>query len=231
MADNLSNSPQYLVMAAPEAQPEVALQNVLARPQQDLQDCLSNILNFTALQITIIINDGIKTWCSDKTKLALNCFGCTYCDLRVKSLQGLAWWCTDHHLHGRNLDLASEFNGTFLVDSREEAKLDYAESKKDAIVDKPKIFDAKKWYDWSESVFNYFNAMKNSRGIPYSYVIRVDPPALTIAQMDRDQEKIYNAQLVGNMFNRDSKFVEQVLKELIVGTDAEHWAKAFREKL
>ena len=62
-------------------------------------------------------------------------------------------------------------------------------------------------------------------------MIRVDPPALTIAQMDRDQEKIYNAQLVGNMFNRDNKFVEQVLKELIVGTDAEHWAKAFREKL
>ena len=70
--------------------------------------------------------------------------------------------------------------------------------------------------------------MKNSRGIPYSYVIRVDPPALTIAQMDRDQEKIYNAQLVGNMFNRDNKFVEQVLKELIVGTDAEHWAKGKR---
>ena len=138
-------------MAAPEAQAEVALQNVLAQPQQDLQDYLSNVLNFTALQVTIIINDGFmsvddlvgwtyqefKTWCSDKTKLALNRVGCTYRDLRVKSLQGLAWWCTDRHLRGRNLDLASEFNGTVLVDSCEEAKLDYAESKKDAVVDKP----------------------------------------------------------------------------------------------
>ena len=28
------------------------------------------------------------------------------------------------------------------------------------------------------------------------------------------------------MFNRDNKFVGQVLKELIVGTDAEYWAKS-----
>ena len=167
----------------------------------------------------------IKTWCGDKTKLALNCGRCTYGHLRVKSLQRLAWWCTDCQLRRRTLDLANEFGVATLVDSHEEAKWDYEESKKDAVIDKLKAFDQKKWLNWNESVYDYFNSMNNSRGIPYSYVIRIDPPKVPVAQMDRDQEKIYNAQLVGNMFIRDSKFVEQVLKELIVGTDAEHWAK------
>jgi hypothetical protein len=92
-------------MAAPAAPAAVAVQNILAQHQQDFQNCLSNVLNFTPLQVAILVNDGfgsaddlvgwtyqeIKTWCSDKTKLALNRGGCTYGDLRVKSLQGLAW--------------------------------------------------------------------------------------------------------------------------------------------
>ena len=214
----------------------------LGQPQQDFQDCLANVLNFNARQITTLVGDGferaedlvgwtypeIKTWCADKTKLHLNRGGCTYGDLRVKSLQGLAWWCNDRQLRGRAIDLAADFDNTVLVDSREEAKLEYEEEQQEPVVDKPKAFDPKKWHDWSESVDNYFTSMKNPRGIPYSYVIRVEPPTIPLAQMDRDQEKIYNAQLVGNMFNRDNKFVDQVLKELIVGTDAEHWAKGKR---
>ena len=103
--------------------------------------------------------------------------------------------------------------------------MEYEEGQQDAVLDKPKAFEPKKWHEWSEAVYNYFTSMKNPRGIPNSYVIRPDEP---VENMDREQEKIYHAQLAGNMFNRDNKFVGQVLKELTVGTDAEHWAKSKR---
>ena len=43
--------------------------------------------------------------------------------------------------------------------------------------------------------------------------------------MDRDDFIMYNAQLTGTMFKRDSKHVYQILKELTNGTQAEDWMK------
>ena len=43
--------------------------------------------------------------------------------------------------------------------------------------------------------------------------------------IDRDDFIIYNTQLTDTIFNRDSKHVYQILKELISGTQAEDWMK------
>ena len=216
--------------------------NVAANVAAELQafrNCLTQVLNFTPNQVNTLIVDGfetasdvvgwshkeVKDWCQAKTKLAINRGGCNYGELRVRNLQGLVWWCNDRHLRGKDLDLANEFNAAALLVARDEAKLDYEESKQDAIVDKPGKFDTKKWHDWSEALENYLSSIKNIKGIPMSYVIREDPPTIPAAQMDREQEIIYNASLTDSMFKRDNKHIEQLLKELIVGTDAEHWAR------
>ena len=171
------------------------------------------MLNFTQNQVNALVGDGfetaadvigwtykeVKDWCSGKTKLPLNRGGCNYGDLRVKSLQGLVWWCNDHHLRGKEVDLANEFDEASLVMAREEAKLDYEDSQQEAVIDKPGKFDPKKWHDWAESIVNYLNSMKNIRRIPLSYVIRVEPPTIPTALMDREQEIIYNAPLTGSI--------------------------------
>ena len=43
--------------------------------------------------------------------------------------------------------------------------------------------------------------------------------------MDRDDFIMYNAQLTGTMFKRDSRHVYQILKELTNGTQTEGWMK------
>ena len=43
--------------------------------------------------------------------------------------------------------------------------------------------------------------------------------------MDRDDFIMYNTQLTGTMFKRDSRHVYQILKELTNGTQAEDWMK------
>ena len=55
MADNLLNSPKYLVMSAPVAPAPVAV--ALAQPQQVFQDCLTKVLNCTPRQVTILVDN------------------------------------------------------------------------------------------------------------------------------------------------------------------------------
>ena len=207
--------------------------------QQDFRNCLANVLGFTARQVTTLVADGYDTaddiihwnfsditkWCSAKTSLQILRGGCTYGDLRVKNLQGLAWWCTDRSLRGKQIDVATDFNAAILIDSRDEARLEHDESKVESTLKKPEIFSSEKWVDWAESVYNYFSGTKNTKGIPYSYVIRKEPCPIPAVAMSNEEEKIYHATLAGNLFNRDNRHVFQILKELTVGTEAETWTK------
>ena len=73
-------------------------------------------------------------------------------------------------------------------------------------------------------MYNYFNAMKNIRGLPFSYVIR-KTPAPSVIVIDREQEIIQNDPPQGNMFPRDTKKVLAFIKDLTVDTSAETWMK------
>ena len=216
-----------------------ALPPQLVIDRADLVNVLDNVCRLTANQRITLINDGydtarslvhwnyksIRSWCEGKSKLAVNRGGCTYGDRKIKCIQALAYWCTNAHLRGEPLDIANVFDDDALDEAIIESELDYDDSKKDAVLDKPGKFSHEKWQEWEESIYNYFASSRNARGIPYAYVIRKMPNPMDPADMERDDRIMYNAQLTGAMFKRDSKHVFQILKELTNGTQAEDWMK------
>ena len=201
-----------------------------------------DVLGFTDLQRDTLINDGystartlvhwpyddIKSWCNNKGKLALNRGGATYGDRKMKNLQALAWWCTDCHLRGLDLDIADGFDIDVMHDAVEESKLDRDELSKSSALEKPGKFSHEKWTTWEESVYNYFTSVRNPRGIPYAYVIRKDDQDHNFMDLDREQQIMFNAPLQGAMFKRNSKYVLRILKELCTDTNAETWIKGIR---
>ena len=72
---------------------------------QDFVDCLSDVLRFNQRQIDVLTDDGyekaddlaywpyddIKAWVTHKEKLKVNQGGCTFGDMKVRGLLGLAW--------------------------------------------------------------------------------------------------------------------------------------------
>ena len=205
----------------------------------DLVNVLDNVCRLNVNQRMTLINDGydtarslvhwnyksIRSWCEGKSKLAVNRGGCTFGDRKIKCIQALAYWCTNAYLQGDTLDIVNLFDDDALNEAIIESELDYDDSKKDAVLDKPGKFSHEKWQEWEESIYNYFASSRNARGIPYAYVIRKMPNPMNPADMERDDRIIYNAQLTGAMFKRDSKHVFQILKELTNGTQAEEWMK------
>ena len=124
-----------------------------------------------------------------------------------------------------SLNIINEFDDDALDEAIIESELDYNDSKKDAVLDKPNKFSHEKWQEWEESVYNYFASFRNARSIPYAYVIRKLTNPVDTANMDRDDFIMYNAQLTGTMFKCDSKHVHQILKELTNGTETEDLMK------
>ena len=110
----------------------------------------------------------------------------------------------------------------------EEACIAHEETKNDDVdLDKPEKFSHEKWIQWEESMYNYLSSVKNTYDIPLVYVIRKDIATVALP-LDEDQEIIYNASLTGAMFNRDTKKVLALLKELTSGTTGETWIKGIR---
>ena len=216
-----------------------ALAAQLVVDRADILNVLENVCHLTRSQRETLVNDGydtarslvhwnfksIRAWCEAKSKMPVNRGGCTYGDRKIKCIQGIAYWCTNASLTGDQLDIVNKFDDDALDESIIESELDYNETKKDAVLDKPDKFSHEKWQEWEESVYNYFSSFRNVRGIPYPYVIRKMPNPLIPANMERDEFITYNAELTGTMFKRDSKHVYQILKELTNGTQAEDWMK------
>ena len=212
---------------------------ILAIEQENLANCLSGTIRLSGRQIEVLVENGFDTartfvhwkykavskFCSERASAHLNRGGVTYGARKVRCLQGFAWWCTDRRLRGKDLNL-NLFDENTLEESLEESELHFEESEKKDEAEKPVKFTHDKWIQWEESIITYFSAIKNSRGIPLSYVIRKENEDISEVTADiRDQEMINNASLAGPMFIRDSKRILTILKELTIGTDAETWMK------
>ena len=63
--------------------------------------------------------------------------------------------------------------------------------------------------------------------MPISYIIMRDTPSPEDNE-NRNLQIIYQESLVRNMFTRDSGKVLDIIKELILGTDAETWIKVLK---
>ena len=70
-------------------------------------------------------------------------------------------------------------------------------------------------------MYNYFALSRNTRGIPYAYVIRKMPNPMDPDNIEKYDFIIYNAKLTGTIFKRDSKHAYQILKKLTNDTQAE----------
>ena len=120
-----------------------------------------------------------------------------------------------------------DFDATMMEYCIYEAKLDYKDGKKDSYIQKLDKFSHSKWVAWEEMVYTYFTAMKNSQGVPLTYVTRKTPAPPCIV-IDREQEIIQNHPPQGNMFSCDTNKVIEIMKELTVYTDAETCMKERR---
>ena len=168
----------------------------------------------------------IKDWCVSITARAINRGGRTFGDLKIKQLQGIAWWATDTLLRNQVLDV-NEYKAN-PDDYKFNAELDYRETKKANTikVDKPEKFDYKKWIEWEVSVDSYFKSITNLKKVPMSYVIRKSVTgAACLVPMGRMGQIIYSAPLTGYLFSKDDETVGNIILECCLGTEAESWIK------
>jgi len=187
----------------------------------DFLESLNNVLNLTGPQVNSLVGEGyseattlvnwtykeIRNWCHAKSKIAVNRGGAIFGDRKTKCLLGLAWWVNDLTLRGLQVDITA-FDDEMLTEAIDEAKLEYEEGKVESVLAKPEKFSHEKWSIWEESIYNYFTSLKNSRGVPLAYVIRLDDDTV---KDDWEAQIIYHASHTGAMFVRDTKKILAIL--------------------
>ena len=170
---------------------------------------------------------AIATFCSERASANINRGGVTYGARKVKCIQGFTWWCTDRRLRGNTLDL-DLYDESELEDSIEESELYYEESEKKDEAEN----------HLSSRMTNGFSGENLASRILLQLRILEELPLHILSENmglpdeddldSRDQEMIYHASLEGVMFNRDPKRVLTILKELMIGTNAETWMKVIK---
>lgn len=211
--------------------------------EMELYELMVNFHNFTHQQFVCLRDIGgystledlvqwryksIRKWCETMSSMTVARGGRTFGDLKIKQLQGIAWWATDRSLRNLPIDV-NDYKASPDV-FKLNAELDHLDSEQDTVsVDKPKKFAYKDWIEWEESVYMYFDSLKNLQGIPYSYVIRKDLAATqTINLNDRKMQMIYTASLNGFLFGKDNTTVGNIIRECCLGTEAESWITNLR---
>ncbi len=205
-----------------------------------LYELMVNFLNFTENQYICLRDQGgygklrdlnqwkhkdIRDWCNTMSTRPATRGRRTFGDLKIKQLQGIAWWVTDCIL--RNIPLDVDVFKANEEEFRANAAYAYLEKEADDVsIDKPEKFEYKNWIAWEESVYMYFDSLLNLRGVPLVYVIRKDtPPGTDKNTFSRKDQIIHNSPLQGFVFDMDTKTVLSVLKECTLGTEAETWIK------
>ena len=203
--------------------------------QSELYELLCNFHSFTQEQFVCLMEQGgydtlhsmynwrykdIYKWCTSMSGLNINRGGRTFQQNRMRQLQGIAWYVTDCVRRGVQVDV-DEYKGN-PDEYKDCAEVDYLEGEQDGVtVSKPEKFEYKNWIEWEESVYTYFESVKNSNNIPLVYVIRKDLNG--VAPSGRKEEIIYHASRNGYLFSQDNKKVGDIIRELCLGTEAEAW--------
>lgn len=200
----------------------------------DVGDVLRDILNLSDTQIEAVTAEGItsvddlanwehediKSWADSKRRLPANRGGVIFGIKAVEKLQGLAFWVMDMKRRGKDVILR-EFDNNTLYGMINEAKVEHKSKDQESDVPKPEKFNYSDWPEWEKSVYNYFGAKTNGKGVPMSYVIRKQEVPQDMEE--RTMELIYNAPLNGAQFRHDSAEVLAFIKSLVIGTEAENW--------
>ena len=97
--------------------------------------------------------------------------GASYGDQQINLLQLLEVWAINLNFRGKQIVL-DDFDVNMMAYCICEANLEYEDRKKNQDIKKPDKFSHIKWLVWEDMVYNYFTAMKNSLGLPLTYLIR-----------------------------------------------------------
>ena len=209
-------------------------------PEEAFENCLKDVLKLTDQQIDTLVDDGytcineilywdyegIAKYVSAKQKQHLDRGGCNFSRHNQNKLQALAWWATDRHQRGYDIDV-ERFDDETLRDYIAEARNEYEEKElaKNNQPTKPDKFKHNCWITWEEAIFNYLGQLVNARGIPLSYVIYQKGTNQYGVTRPEEKEKVYNAKVEGNIFSRDTQKVLKLLQELTLDTPAADWIK------
>ena len=169
--------------------------------------------------------DDIEKWISDTARIPLNRGGVNFPSVRARRICALSYWVNRRILRGTPV-VAAEFTAGELAQALADYPIMDMMKEEDETVDKPESFNYDKWVDWQESMITYLKGKKNvTKTVPLYYVIRPDTAPAT---MSEDDEIIFNASHTSAAFNSDNKTVHQVLTELTIGTEADHWISDHR---
>ena len=113
----------------------------------------------------------IKEWCQLKSKIPVNRGGVSDGYRKIKCLQALAWRVIDLTLRCKSVD-QNKCKTDIVADTIEESRIDfeYAIYGKGELSN-TKEFSHEKYYQWEDSIYNYFTSRKYSRNVPLFYFI------------------------------------------------------------
>ena len=153
--------------------------------------------SLTQIRLANLTSKEIVEWANRKSALQLNRGGCHWGIPAIKCFQALSFWITDSHRRGiaiTPIDFTAAVLDEYLELVRVDMQTDETEDKTEA----PGSLKYSKWEDWNILFINYLMAQKSVDGIPLYYVIRPAlAPGVTIANLSRDQQLLYGAQLTG----------------------------------
>ena len=102
----------------------------------------------------------------------------------------------------------------------EETYIHYLYCNTDSDVSNPEKFSYTKWEIWGNTVRNWLYNKIVVTNLPLSYLICKDTTPPT---MDHSELIIYNAILTTSIFINNSSKVENILRPLVLNTDAFEW--------
>ena len=150
----------------------------------------------------------------------------------MAKLQGLAYLLNQMLLRGKTL-VCHGFDSAMMWQSMDDAKIHYAESKRDSDAKTPSKFKYDEWIDWQQSVINYLTSKKSVNPaalISFYYLIRTNPFLIAAPDKSSSDEIIYNASHTGRAFETDNKEVHRILDKITLGTDVSDCIKTYRRR-
>ena len=133
-----------------------------------------NLISLMARKIDAIVNNGwaclaefhgfrynrIQNWARESNRLPASRGGCYLGSVAMAKLQGLAYWKNQILLRGNNL-VCDGFDDAMMRQSTDDAKIHYAESKRDSDAQTPSKFKYDECIDWQQSVITYLTFNKS----------------------------------------------------------------------
>ena len=159
----------------------------------------------------------------------------------IKWLIAMMHWCQDHQRCSEEPDITDFANADAFKEALQVSAHRALIRKKDSdhvdtiskSADPGKFKGEKKWPDWEPAFVNYLSTIPSVKGVPLSYVVRVneDPDHETDFEGDFVVRLIACAPLNNATFRADARKVHQLLMNFLAAESAEQWIKTLASRV